>query len=544
LKLDGYIRVSRVNGRGGENFISPRVQRDKIQTFAKLHGHKVVAWHEDLDEPGSKSSRSGFQAAIERVETGKTDGIAVAKLDRFARSVADAAGAIRRIRDAGGELLSVEDNFDSSTPMGKFAMHMLLALGELELDRIRENWSTAQRLAVERGVHVASRAPTGYKRGDGGRLELVKKDAAAVAEAFRRRSGGASLSELAQLFMERKVRGPYDNSYWTVAAVSKLLQNPVYLGEARSGRYRKKDAHPAIVSKKEWQSAQSTHSLSPLKSSDGALLSGLLRCAGCRYVLKPDTMTDRDGSKIRIYRCRGEHAAGRCPERAAVLGRLIEPYIEEQFLGSLVPGGMLARGAAERRELEDLRRQLERAEAELEAWVNEPALNALGRELYLAGLESRQQTVDTLHAQIAELASEDELDALSSEVDIRAFWGTLTIPERRRLLALGIDAIMLRPGRTLDRRTWIFWRGQGPDGFPSRGRRLPLASFAWPDDRPDEAGEALAEDGKKPVLDGKTRSSRRRPKAQLSRPPPASARPARLAASRSALPRRCESAIG
>jgi hypothetical protein len=72
---------------------------------------------------------------------------------------------------------------------------------------------------------------------------------------------------------------------------------------------------------------------------------------------------------------------------------------------------------------------------------------------------------------------------------------------------------MLRPGRTLDRRTWIFWRGQGPDDLPSRGRRLPLASFAWPDDRPDQPGEALAENDKKTVLDGKARPSRRRAKA-------------------------------
>jgi hypothetical protein len=171
---------------------------------------------------------------------------------------------------------------------------------------------------------------------------------------------------------------------------------------------------------------------------------------------------------------------------------------------------MLARGVAEQRELEDLRRELERAEAELEAWVNEPALSSLGRELYLAGLETRQRTVDVLHAQIAKLASDDELAALGSEVDLRAFWETLTIPERRRLLALGIDAIMLRPGRTLGQRTWIFWHGQGPDDLPSRGRRLPLASFAWPNDRPDEAGETFAEDGEEAVLDGTTRGSGRR----------------------------------
>jgi site-specific DNA recombinase len=504
MRIDGYIRVSRVNGRGGENFISPHVQREKIQAYAKLQGHKVVRWHEDLDEPGSKNSRPGFQTAIERVEGGKTDGIAVAKLDRFARSVADAAGAIRRIRDAGGELLSVEDNFDSSTPMGKFAMHMLLALGELELDRIRENWSTAQRLAVERGVHVASRPPTGYKRRSDGRLEPVKRDAAVVAEVFRRRGAGAPYGELTTLLEQKRVRGPYDNPHWTTAAVSKLLQNPVYLGEARSGKHRKKDAHPAIVSEQEWRAAQGARSVSPLRSGEGALLAGLLRCAGCRYVLKPDTMRDRDGSTIRHYRCRGDHAAGRCPAPSSVLGRVIEPYIVERFFAELAPRGILARGQAEAREVDELRRRLDEAERELEAWVNEPALNALGRELYLSGLEVRQKAVDDARSVLAEHHQEDDLDDLG-EAGQRDLWPTLPVSERRRLLALGVDGIMLRRGRELDERVWIFWRGQGPDDLPSRGRRVPLASFAWPDDRPDDPGEAFAQDREEAVLDGAAR---------------------------------------
>lgn len=513
MNIDGYIRVSRVNGRAGERFISPRVQREKISMFAKLHGHKVVSWHEDLDEPGSKVSRPGFQAAIARVEAGKTDGIAVARLDRFARSVADAAGAIRRIRDAGGELVSVEDNFDSSTPMGKFAMHMLLALGELELDRIRESWATAQRLAVERGVHVASRPPTGYRRGEDGRLELAKRDAAVVGDVFRRRAQGAPLSDLARLLSERKVRGPYDNPHWTAAAVSKLLRNRAYTGEARSGVHVKAGAHPPIVTEAEWQAAQGGRSVSPLRSREGALLAGLLRCAGCRYVMKPDTMRDRDGETVRIYRCRGDHAAGRCPARSAVMGRIIEPYVVARFLDELVPGGTLARGKAERRELDDLRVRLAEAERELEAWVTEPALIALGRDLYVSGLEARQKAVDEARKALVETDVDDGLDALD-EVDLRELWPTLGVVEQRRLLALGIDAVMLRRGHVLDERALVLWRGEAPDDLPSRGRRVPLAPFAWPDDLPGDTGEAGTEDGEEAVLDGSARSRRRSRVAQ------------------------------
>jgi DNA invertase Pin-like site-specific DNA recombinase len=70
-----------------------------------------------VDEPGSKAARSGFERALARVEARLTDGIVVATLGRFAPSVAAAAVAIRRVDDAGGRLISVEDNVDTATPM-------------------------------------------------------------------------------------------------------------------------------------------------------------------------------------------------------------------------------------------------------------------------------------------------------------------------------------------------------------------------------------------------------------------------------------------
>jgi DNA invertase Pin-like site-specific DNA recombinase len=482
MNLIGYRRVSRVAGRDGDNFISPKVQTEKVEAFAKLHGHRVVDWLQDLDEPGSRADRPGFQAALTQVEAGVVDGIAVAKLDRFARSVADAAAAIRRIDEAGGQLVSVEDNFDSSTPMGRFAMHMLLALGELELARIRESWATAQEYAVDRGIHIASRAPTGYRRGKDGRLEPVKRDAAVVREVFRRRAAGASWRELAALLMERRVVGPYDNPQWTTSAVSKLVANPVYTGEARSGKHHKANAHPAIVTTSEWQAAQGARSASVSRSGDGALLSGLLRCSGCRYVLKPDTMRARDGERLRLYRCRGEHAAGRCPAPASVLGRIIEPYVEQMFLDALGPDGPLARSTRSDHEVEQARMELEAAEAELEEWIA-LSVTALGREAYVAGLGTRQQRVDgareRLQTVLAEAAS--PLGDIPAGVDLAGLWPDLGIAERRRLLAAGLDAVVLFRGHeAIADRAVVLYRGEAPADLPARGRRVPLRSFERP----------------------------------------------------------------
>src|SRR5436190_8415655 len=188
---DGYIRVSRRAGREGESFISPEVQRKRIQGWADLHGVEIVQWWEEIDQSGAKLERPLFQEALARCERGETGGIVVARLDRFARSAVDALDSIRRLNEAGARLVSVEDNFDGSTPMGRFAIGILTLIAELELERIKENWSTAVREAVGRGIHISARVPVGYRReldegGKPGKLVRDEPAATAVREVFRR----------------------------------------------------------------------------------------------------------------------------------------------------------------------------------------------------------------------------------------------------------------------------------------------------------------------------------------------------------------------
>ena len=375
--------------------------------------------------------------------------------------------------------------------MGKFALHMLLALAELEVDRIRENWAAAQEHAVRRGVHVASRAPTGYRRGADGRLEPVAGEAEMIAEAFRRRAGGASWKELAGLLEERGVVGPYGSPTWTTGAVSRLIANPAYTGQARSGPYRKDDAHPAIVTPVEWRAAQNARGVvSPLRSADGALLSGLLRCAGCRYVMKPDTIVSR-GEKLRQYRCRGEHAAGRCAERAAILARVAERRVVDDFFAALGPDGVLAQPMPNRAEVEEARNAVADADAELDEWIAAISIRDVGRDAYTAGLAARQRRQAAAQREYDDAVAGSAVGGLPPVADLRALWPELSTPERRRILAAGIDAVMLRRGRDLDRRLLVLWAGEAPDDLPRRGRRVPLAPFAWPDDGPVEAGVAF-----------------------------------------------------
>src|SRR3954452_3534770 len=98
-QLDAYIRVSRVMGRGGDGFYSPEDQRRAIEGWAQAHGVEIAMWHQDLDQSGRSDDRPGFQVMLARVTRGETGGVAVAKIDRLSRSVANGLAAIKTITD-------------------------------------------------------------------------------------------------------------------------------------------------------------------------------------------------------------------------------------------------------------------------------------------------------------------------------------------------------------------------------------------------------------------------------------------------------------
>lgn len=491
---DGYVRVSRVGGRSGESFISPDVQRQQIEGWAAMRGTRIGVWHEDLDQSGGKAERPGLLQAIARVEAGYSAGIVVAKLDRFSRSLPQALEAINRINQAGGEVVSISEGIDPTTPAGKLMLRLILSIAEWQLDVTRENWRVARQRAVERGVHVASRTPTGYTRDARGVLVPHEKDAPAIAALFQARAQGASWSQLARLLNTAGVVGPYKAEQWTPRAMSHILANRVYLGEARSGEYTHADAHPGLVDQATWDAAQRAISAPAQRGMQPALLAGLLRCAGCRHILKPDTMRLRDGSKARIYRCRGQHASGTCTSRVAIMGRIVEPWVEDRFLAAL--GSHVARADQSTSGLQAAMVELERAEVELAAFRDDTRIiSALGVDRFVEGLETRAAAIDAARITIADERASTQPPSLPPVVDLADLWPTLEVGDKQRALRSMIDAIVLRGGSVpVSDRALILWRGEMPDDFPRRGRRVSLEPFIWPHDAPVDPGVLGGED--------------------------------------------------
>src|SRR5215216_605421 len=447
--VDGYIRVSRVAGREGESFIAPEVQRKKIEDWAKLHEVEVVQWWEEIDQSGAKLERPMFQQALARCEAGETGGIVVARLDRFARSAVDALTSIRRLNDAGARLVSVEDNFDGSTPMGRFAIGILTLIAELELERIKESWSTAVSEAVKRGVHISARVPAGYRKEESGRLVRDEPAASAIAELFRRRAVGASWTELARFLEEQGVYPATGNPHWSSNGIATLIKNPVYLGQARSGRVVNDKAHEPLVTQAEWDAAQGGKTLLRSKGDSLAaktLLKGIIRCAGCGHTLKiAGSLDKKSGSRYPTYYCTGRYAKGHCTARATIRASAVDQFVEQQVLAALeAEGGPLAQAVEASEKTEEAARRVEAAEHELDLFVTNPQLlTTIGQDKFMQGVDTRQRALDEARAELVELRSQSALASELTSGDLLAAWPELTLQERRRLLHGLLDRVVL-----------------------------------------------------------------------------------------------------
>lgn len=493
MRLVGCIRVSQVRGRKGDSFISPGVQRDQIEGYAKAMGHTIVAWQEDLDQPGSTLNRPGFQAALAQIKAGDADGVIGAKLDRITRSVAHLGKLLEQARAEGWNLVAVDVGLDMSTPNGKLIANVLGSVAEWELDRRRDSWQEARARAVGRGVHVASRAPSGYRRREDGRLEPDPLTAEPITETFRLRAQGVGWRQLARRLTDLEVATPYGNTTWTENAVANLVKNRAYLGEARSGVYVNADGHEPLIDQATWDEAQRSR----IRSSRGdtPLLSGLVRCAGCRYMMKSDSMRDSKGERLRMYRCRTVHAAGRCPTPSAVLARVVEPFVEDQ-VGAWISGSQIAADAAVATAAHEAALLEHRAaEVEMFAYLESETLAIAGRDAFEHGLSARRARVDSAHERV--VAARENVTAIGglADGDLEALWPGMSVRERARVLELVMDAVVVWPhrsGRPISDRALVVWRGQGPAVLPGRGFRLPLEG--WPTDRPADVGVAGVED--------------------------------------------------
>lgn len=448
LKLDGYVRVSRVGGRSGEGYISPSVQRDAISAYAKELSGEVVAWHEDEDYTGGNMDRPAFQQVLQRLRASETDGVVVMRLDRFSRSVVDGASIVREIVGDGKVFASCQERIDPSTDHGKYMLAGLLANAELFLDQAKSGWQTAKARAVARGVHIGP-TPIGFRREKSMPLEPDPTYARAITALFTRAATGKhGDSALARWFTERAPR--QGGAVWKPSEIRRWLSNRVYLGEVHYGELVNPDAHPALTDAETWQRCQREPGVQR-RGNGTFLLRGLVRCAACRYALVGQSGGGATGATP-VYRC-SQSKAGGCPEPSVITAAPLEAHMRQLALERV--RGLKLEAAADGLDLAALDAGLEAAEAELQAFAADlAARRKLGEAGWQDALTARALARDDARAAREAGYAQSRIAGLTRDVD------GLDHDALRDLLAGMVRHVFIRRrprGAKVDDRALVVW---------------------------------------------------------------------------------------
>lgn len=162
MHVIGYRRVSTQEQAATGHSLD--AQRETITEHAERKGW-TVEWIEDEGATGGKIN-PGLRRALDLLRLGLADALVVTKMDRLARSVANAADVIAAAQAQGWDLIVLDLGMDLSTPSGKAMAQMLSVFAELEREMISTRTKEGLAAARAKGKRIGrpSSIPTDLRR--------------------------------------------------------------------------------------------------------------------------------------------------------------------------------------------------------------------------------------------------------------------------------------------------------------------------------------------------------------------------------------------
>ena len=164
-----YTRVSTDQGLE-QDFNSLDAQYEASQAYIRSQAHAgwtlIRAKYDDGGFSGGNTDRPALQRLLDDVRAGKVDVIVVYKVDRLTRSLADFAKLVELFDQHGVSFVSVTQQFNTTTSMGRLTLNVLLSFAQFEREvtseRIRDKIAASKR----KGLWVGGMAPLGYDTKD------------------------------------------------------------------------------------------------------------------------------------------------------------------------------------------------------------------------------------------------------------------------------------------------------------------------------------------------------------------------------------------
>jgi site-specific DNA recombinase len=347
-----YTRVSTDQGLD-QDFNSLDAQYEAASAYIKSQAHagwsQIRSRYDDGGYSGGSTDRPNLQRLLDDVRARKIDVIVVYKVDRLTRSLADFAKLVELFDAHDVSFVSVTQQFNTTTSMGRLTLNVLLSFAQFEREvtseRIRDKIAASKR----KGLWVGGPLPLGYELKEG-KLIVVDEEAERVRMIFRRYLELSGINELVRDLKARNI-GTKVRTFGTGktrggipfgrGALSYLLRNRFFIGEVKYRGEILPGEQPAIIDKALFEAVQQklsdhqSHKTLTRQKADHLLKDLLFDDAGYRMIATHATKAGVRGVRYRYYvsqpGLRGE-------ARTAKLGsisRVPAPEIEQAIVSTL-----------------------------------------------------------------------------------------------------------------------------------------------------------------------------------------------------------------
>ncbi len=208
--------------------------------------------------------RPAFQRLLGDVEAGKVDAVVVYKVDRLTRALTDFAKIVEIFDDKGVSFVSVTQQFNTTTSMGRLTLNVLLSFAQFEREVTAERIRDKIAASKQKGMWMGGLTPLGYDAVDR-KLVINETEAVTVRTLFRLYLKQASVKLVKQAAdrqgLRTKIRKPNNGKrrggeLFTQGHLYKLLANPIYVGEIAHKGMRYPGEHEPIIDRDTWDAVQ------------------------------------------------------------------------------------------------------------------------------------------------------------------------------------------------------------------------------------------------------------------------------------------------
>ena len=351
-----YTRKSSEEGLEQE-FNSLQAQREACEAFIDSQRHEgwvcLRTAYDDGGFSGATMARPALQQLLADITAGRVDTVVVYKIDRLTRSLADFAKIVEILDAKGASFVSVTQQFNTTTSMGRLTLNVLLSFAQFEREVIGERIRDKIAASKQKGMWMGGVPPLGYQAQDR-KLIIVDSEAEIVRFIFRRYAELGSVRLLKDELEARSIQSKLRTSAsgrisggkpFARGALYLMLQNRIYRGEIVHNQQSYPGEHEPIIDQPLWDAVQAQLAGNAAQRNEGGKTLQPSLLAGMLFDGDGNRMTPshavKKGTRYRYYVSRSLITKDRTEDAAG----LRVPAAEiEQFVSSRVRQWLLDRG--------------------------------------------------------------------------------------------------------------------------------------------------------------------------------------------------------